>query len=317
MMDVKLDVGYRGILDDLKQILEFKTVTSVYTGGVKNIITGARSQYISSLSALERQISYCHSKNVQMNLALNSPCHIPDKNDTPAWKKLISYIKDVESAGVDGVIISHPFLMEMVKEQTDMNLIVSTICDVKNGRSALYYENMGGDVVVPSMNVNWDFKALTDIQSACRKMKLRIMVNQYCLPDCPWQKFHYNHLAHGGMDEDYFTHCVPVYLKNPALFLMNSAIRPEDIPLFTDFTKDFKISSRICPVEYTVKMIQAYSDQKYGGNFLDLFGSEFSNKLYIDNTKLGDVALLKIKCDKKCYQCSQCTTLYNQICTKK
>lgn len=321
-MKIKLDVGYRGLLNDLKRILDYETVKSVYTGGIKNIIAGGRGQYVNSLNDLEKQASYAHSKNVRVNLALNAPCNVPCKSDGNWWTTVRTYFKDIESVGVDGVIISHPFLMELVKDHTDMQLIVSTICDVRNGRVALYYENIGADVLVPSMNVNWDFNALGSIKESCKKMKLRIMVNEPCLPDCPWRSFHYSHMSHGisnggFSNRDYLSKCFRAYFDRPELFLMNSVIRPEDIYLFNDFTFEFKIVSRLCIIDKTLKMIEAYSGGKYSGNLLDLLDLDFGDKIFIDNSKLDGLANFKSKCFQNCYKCRKCTDLYEEIMGKQ
>lgn len=312
-MKIKLDVGYRGRLEDLKQLLEFDTVSTVYTGGLQNKISNVRWQFFNSLSDLEKQASYAHSKKVKLNLAINASCITQNKSNRQWWEEVASYFKDIESAGVDGVIIAHPFLMELVKEHTQMQLIVSTVCDVRNGQTAAYFEKMGADVLVPSMNVNWNFKALKDIKRAAKNMKLRLLVNEFCVHECPSRRFHYNHVTHGGDNVDYFSNCVGNLKKTPSLFLMNSAIRPEDTDLFSEFADEFKIVSRMCKPDYIIKMIEAYSSKKYDGNFVDLFGSEFSNSIFIDNNKLSKLASLKKSCSNNCYECHKCEDLYSQI----
>src|SRR5512145_695532 len=141
-MIYKLDIGYNGNYDDLKTILSFYTVRSVYTGGVKGDLSGGRLQFIDSLESIREQIAYAHSKDVCFNLAINSPCNIKNRDEIQWWNDLIDYLKEIENIGVNGVIVSHPLIMETVKKHTGLKLIVSTICEISTARSARYYEEL-------------------------------------------------------------------------------------------------------------------------------------------------------------------------------
>lgn len=100
------------------------------------------------------------------------------------------------------------------------------------------------------MNTNFDFGVLLGIKKVLSKAKLKIMINDHCLADCPYRIFHYNnHYAHSKYDYDYHKLCKKRFLKYPYLMLTNNTIRPEDLYMYHEVTDEFKIVSRIDKVE--------------------------------------------------------------------
>jgi collagenase-like PrtC family protease len=319
LMDYCFSVGYSGGLINLnKLILSSSKIKSVYTGGVINKIAGGRPQYSNSLNELSQEVELANINNIDFELALNSPCGIEDKSNIDWWKDIRKYLKDIEKCGVNGIIASHPFIMEEVKAQTNMKLIVSTICEVTNSRTAMYYEKMGADIIIPSMNVNYNLEQLNCIKKSLSRASLRIMVNEHCLGDCPWRRFHHNYYAHskGGKNDHYSAHCSRLMIKSPYLLLTNTAIRPEDLTKYMEITTDFKIVGRMIPIEKLVEIVTAYSKGYYNGNYVSLLDTGLSRIFYIDNNLLNDLFFHKIKCKNNCNECTYCIELY-KMCSKR
>lgn len=306
-------VGFNGNKQDLERLLGASDrITSVYTGGLEHMIAGGRPQYYSSLNEIEALVEEAAKKNVTLEVALNSPCGIENSTDHDYWKKIREYLKALDGIGVSGIIASHPFVMSEVKDSTNMRLTASTICEIQSCRSAIFYENMGADVLIPSMNCNYNMDLLIDIKNALKRAKLRLMVNEHCLGDCPWRRFHHSHYAHSSDSFDYHLKCKREYWNNPYLLITNSVIRPEDLHHYEQITDEFKIVGRQVPIDALVKVVRAYDTEQYDGNYVDLFDITMAKKFYIDNQALDQLYNNKAMCRKRCHNCVKCKDMYSR-----
>ncbi len=312
-MSYHFTIGYSGGIENLSKLLDFSSrIETVYTGGLKNKIAGGRPQYTETMSSIEEQVKYAKDRNIFFEIALNTPCGVEERTNKSWWKDVKDYLKDLEMCGVDGIVVSHPFLLEEVASYTKMKIIVSTICEITTVRSALYYEAMGAEVIIPSMNVNYNLDVLRDMKKNLKEASLRIMVNEHCLGDCPWRRFHHSHYAHSNSEVDYHLHCKKVFMKYPERMLTNNVIRPEDIHNYFDITDDFKIVGRMVEMDVLLKQIKAYEEQKYEDNYVDLCDASLAPKIYIQNSGLSDLFEHKNKCDKVCERCGYCKKLYDR-----
>lgn len=290
-MRASFSVGYDGVLADLRRILDCsRKVASVYTGGPAGRIGGGRPQHAKTLAGLAPQIEFAHRRGVSFEIAMNAPCGIPDRTDRVWWRRTRDYVRELAALGVDAVIVSHPFLMDLVKTHTRMRVVASTICEVMNARSARWYERLGADVLIPSMNVNKDLAALRAMRRALKTTRLRIMVNEHCLGDCPWRRFHHAHYAHSDSELDYHANCKRAYLKEPWLLLTNSAVRPEDLGRYEGIADEFKIVGRLTPISDLLLRVKAYSEGRFRGNYVRLLDSKLAAELSIPNQVLDGLA---------------------------
>lgn len=312
------NVGFSGNKQDLERLLGVgNQIHSVYTGGLEMMIAGGRPQYCSSLNEIEDLVNIASQKKIAFEIALNSPCGIENTTNHIYWKKIRDYLKDLEEIGVSGIIASHPFIMSEVKANTNMQLTASTICEIQSCRSAIYYENLGADVLVPSMNCNYNIDLLLDMKKALKRAKIRLMVNEHCLGDCPWRRFHHNHYAHSSNAFDYHLKCKKVYWNNPYLLLTNSVIRPEDLHHYEQITNDFKIVGRQVPIEALANVVCAYEAEQYDGNYIELFDITMAKKYFIDNQYLDQLFYNKSKCTCKCHNCKKCKEMYSMAQSKE
>jgi collagenase-like PrtC family protease len=310
-MDFALTVGYSGKLADLKSILDASTrVRSVYTGGVHGKVQGGRPQYINDLADLEPQIELAHSRGASFEIALNASCGLRDRTEKQWWSDVAAYLRDLERLGVDRVVASHPFIIELTKRETALEVVVSTICEITNARSAAYYEKLGGDIIIPSMNANARMEDLRRMKATLKKAPLRIMVNEHCLGDCPWRRFHHSHYAHSNREIDYHVNCKTTFLRDPYLVLTGSAIRPEDLPLYAEVSSDFKIVGRLVPIDDLVKRVRAYGEGRFDGNFVELVDSVLARRIEIPNEALDGLQAKKMSCDNVCQPCGYCPRVF-------
>jgi collagenase-like PrtC family protease len=152
-----------------------------------------------------------------------------------------------------------------------------------------------------------------------------ILVNDPCLKGCPITNYHFINSALHSNDssaEGYSNYCIfyckKLMLQNPCEILHSSFVRPEDIKKYLNLgVKYFKLVDRNKPSLWINKVFNAYSNESYSGNLLDLFplfyedeNSGISAKLFIDNRKLdrifemeNDNCIIE-NCQTSCFICN-------------
>lgn len=307
-------VGFNGKISDLKKIIEVdKYIDSVYSGGVRGIVAGGRPQYAESIEELSTCVALAHENNLKYEIALNAPCGLPPRMEKQWWIDLDTYLKTLEEIGVDRIIASHPFLISEVKKKTSMEAVASTICEITERRMAVYYESIGADIIIPSMNANFSMDKLKEMKAGLKHAKLRIMLNEACLGDCPWRRFHHSSYAHSDNEMDYHLQCRSRFIHNPSLLLSNNCIRPEDMKEYFSICDNFKIVGRLVEADLLCERIVAYQDQKYDGNYVFLSDIELSRHINIPNKKLDGLYSQKINCKCNCDECNYCNELYQSV----
>ena len=310
-MNKKISVGYSGSEEDMDKLLASSDcLYSIYTGGLAGKIAGGRPHYLKSLDTLAQKCEKAHKIGVKYEIALNAPCGLELKSNKEWWDDIKRYLRELEDCGVDYIIASHPFIMQSVKENTDMKVVASTICEIMTPRAAEYYESLGADVIIPSMNVNFDLETLEVMGNNLKNATLRIMVNEHCLGDCPWRRFHHNHYSHHNEEFEYHVNCKTQFLNNPYLLLTNNFIRPEDLKRYEKITCEFKIVGRLTPIDDLIEIVKAYTNESYDGNSVKLFDLGLSKHFYISNASLDQLFEKKAACDKLCHSCRYCMNLW-------
>lgn len=317
-MEYKLSVGFNGDLELLEKMFNDKDnkIGTIYTGGYLQDISSGRYQHSDDKKMLEEIVKKVHDKGARIAITMNSPCNVPPLSEKKWWNNVKLYLKELDDMGVDTVIIAHPFIMNLAKENTNMTIAASIICDVNTPRGALYYENMGADIIVPSSSINYDIELLQNIKANLKKAKLALLVNEACLGNCPWRRFHQNALSHAdrkGYDIDYAMSCTSLYHDNPYLMLTNNVIRPEDLEKYLSISDMFKLVGRTTDADTLLKMIHAYSVGEYHGNLVEIVDKEFSKFIDLPNDQLENLYAQKVSCIKNCQNCSKCKTLYKKI----
>ena len=313
-----LSVGFNGNIQLLNKLLNNpkNAIETIYTGGYLKDVSSGRFQFSEGKENLREIIDKAHEYGKKVAVTLNSPCNIKPKEDNEWWKQLKDYLIELENIGVDSVIVAHPFIMELVKEYTNLELVASIICDITSVRSAMYYEKIGADVIVPSSSINYDLELLRNIKNNLKKARIKLLVNEPCLGNCPWRKFHHNAICHAdknGYDIDYAMKCTEIYKNNPYYMLTNNVIRPEDLKKYEGICDYFKLVGRTTDCDTLSRMVEAYSIEQYDGNLNDIVDKGFSNMINLPNKKLEGFFEHKSKCLKNCLNCNYCKNLYDKI----
>ena len=101
-------------------------------------------------------------------------------------------------------------------------------------------------------------------------------------------------------------------------FLQGSWIRPEDIKNYKEYFPVVKLATRMH--SNPRKVIQAYVEEKFSGNLLDLmepgYGPLFLPYI-MDNSRFPDDWFRRItECDKRCYRCDYGKSILKKVLLK-
>lgn len=295
-----------------------------------------------SKGKIKKYINKVHEQGMNFSYLLNAPCMNNMEYNQDYYKELINYIQWIVDVGADSVIVTIPFLIQVIKEQfPNLKVRVSTIAHVNSVNRAKFFEYLGADEITPDVMINRDFKTLEHIQKAFNG-KIILLLTDGCLFQCPFRYYHYNILGHASqtnqqLGRNYIDSCILncsiIKFSNPTEVLKARWIRPEDLKHYEDIgINNFKIAGRRMSTDWIVRSVKAFSERRYEGNLVDIIqgfsmafggleqkdpnlriketiGKESTAKLYIDNSKLdGFIDFFKNQnCNAMCEDCNYCT----------
>lgn len=330
MSGYKFSVPYNGDFETLEKIAENygkgisgNEVDAVYFSPPPEIMGTGR--HIRSLDNehIKRIIDFCHEENYKASVALNSTCEGVDWYGKSFASKVIDFLREMIDYGLDSMIIANPLYIQMLdKEFEDVEIIASACSAIDSFEMASYYDELGADVLTP-IDINRDLEVLKSIKEHT-DLDLRLMVNEGCLWNCPFRIVHRNltsHLSKGeGEDSLDFpsTACVIERMKDPSTYLKSEWIRPEDLHLYKDITKTFKIVGRTKDSEWINQVVGYYLKEEYDGNLLEILASTILKNLKImgpkiENKDLDGFMEKVLNCDKNCYECNYCQEMAEKV----
>ncbi|MFX1365476.1 MAG: U32 family peptidase [Promethearchaeota archaeon] len=317
-------------------------VVDLYGVADHTIVGGGRPSFLLrniSDEDIAEYIKKVHDNKLKFSYLLNAPCMNNMEYDPRYHKELLNYLQWITDIGVDGVIVTIPFLIQLIKEQfPKLKIRVSTISHVNSVNRAKFYEMLGADEITPDVMINRDFRTLKNIKKAV-KCKIVLLLTDGCLYQCPFRYYHYNILGHSSQtyqqfDRNYIDTCIlncsVIKFSNPAEILKCRWVRPEDLSHYEEIgITDFKIAGRRMSTDWIIRSVKAFSSRKYEGNLIDIIQGftmsigvdkdpnikftktvteEIKSKLIIDNTKLdGFINFFKKQdCISMCNECNYC-----------
>jgi collagenase-like PrtC family protease len=320
-------------------------VVDLYGVADHTLIGGGRPSFLLKKvkkEEIEGYIEKVHDNGMEFSYLLNAPCLNNLEYDSKYHEKLINYIQWIEDMGTDSVIVTIPFLIQLIEKQfPNLKIRVSTISQVNSINRAKFYESLGATQITPDVMINRDFQTLKQMKKAIQA-ELVLLLTDGCLFQCPFRNYHYNILGHASQTIQQFNrnyidtcilNCSIIKFSNPTEVLKCRWIRPEDLKYYEEIgINRFKIAGRRMSTDWIVRSVKAFSERKYEGNLVDIvqgfsmsYGglekkdpnakigdtirNEAKSKLYIDNTKLdGFIEFFKKQnCNAMCDECNYCS----------
>ena len=173
-----------GSLEKLKIALIYGA-DSVYFGAKKYSLRAQASNF--TISDIKEAVSFAHSLNKKVYVTVNV---IPREDEISG---VLSYLKELESLNVDGIIVSSPAILKLAKDHTNLHISLSTQASILNSNSVNTYNLLGIDRVVLGRELSID-----EIRTIKENTKAEIEV-----------------FIHGGMCSSYSGRCtLSNYMSN-------------------------------------------------------------------------------------------------------
>jgi hypothetical protein len=163
----------------------------------------------------------------------------------------------VERHGISAATVSHIRLAEMLRQKLPgLKLAASTLLDVCNTRQAALLNNVF-DVLVPSTMITRDIRRLMILRDAFHG-KLRLIVNEGCLPACPYRRQHFHEMAFSA--DPPLSLCNDLLAREPWMRMTGAWILPQHLHWFDSFADEYKLAGRVTlrnPKDY-FRVLDAY-----------------------------------------------------------
>ncbi|HOK57341.1 MAG TPA: U32 family peptidase [bacterium] len=280
---------------------------------------------------LEYEIKKIKKNGIKLNLLLNASCWGGSSLSISHVNTVISIVDYLcENIGIDSVTCFSPVVAYIIKKDfPEIEIRASVNMRIGTKRGMEQVKELF-DSFVMQREYNRDFEKIEEMKEWCDKngKKLSILVNSGCLNFCAVQLFHDNVISHeaevftkANITDEIPGNCWSFYrnTENWKYLITSSWIRPEDIHYYEKYFDVVKLATRINP--YPEKVIEAYYNEKYDGNLIDLFEPSHSKILYpyiIENSKFPENWFKKIlSCDKNCEKCFYCSDIFKKVLVKK
>lgn len=270
---------------------------------------------------LEDYVRFSNEKGIEFNYVINATCMSNEDLTKQGYKKIKDFFEMLESIGVGWVTISLPSLMEIARYAApNLKIKASTVCQINSPHKAKFYEELGIKRIVLDEDICREFNILKGIRKVYSG-ELEIIINSFCLNDCPYKMFHYNSISHSHTTRDecsYFgSKCQMIHMGSENYIKLNW-IRPEDIHYYYDIGINyFKIQGRTNVYSGDpAKAVTHYIEEHYDGDLIGLLELFSSSKpltiadCKIDNSKLDGFFEKFVNdpcfCTKICSECGYC-----------
>jgi len=310
------DIKLLALLDVYKDNIEalYFPIPRQYLGSGRHI--SQKRRYVSEIPEI---IKKCNSLNIRSQLLLNASCEGESGLETSFFSKIINYIQRLKDLGLKSVIVTNPvYISEIKKQIKEIEVESSVNCYVKTVEHALYLKDLGADVLTIDRDINRNITLIKRIRNKTG-FKIKIILNEGCLRNCPFRNMHYNYLSHDvsssnrlidNIFPDKF--CIRMYLKNPAKVFSVPFIPPEAVQYYAQIADYYKLSTRVFPTSKIESCLKAYINQDFNGNLLDILdcpGLGYFNFINYVVLKKNNFFEKMIKCNSNCNNCDYCSKL--------
>ncbi|MBM6690136.1 peptidase U32 family protein [Fusobacterium mortiferum] len=267
-----------GNMEKFKMALHYGADAVFLGGKMFNLRAGSNNL---SDEELEYAVNYAHERGKKVYVTLNVIPHNQELDLLP------DYVKFLDRIGVDGVIVADLGVFQVVKENTNLSISVSTQASNTNWRSVKMWKDLGARRVVLAREISLDNIAeirakVPDIElevfvhgAMCMAISGRCLLSNYmtgrdanrgdCAQACRWK---YN-LVEETRPGEY----MPVYEDEHGTYIFNSRdlCTIEIIDKILDLGVDsLKIEGRMKGIYYVANAVKVYRDaidSYYSGNY--------------------------------------------------
>ncbi|MCK9266937.1 hypothetical protein M0P98_08750 [bacterium] len=280
---------------------------------------------------LEDDLKYIKSKQIKLNLLLNSNCYGQYAVSEYLQNQVISVLEHLQNLlnGVEIVTTTSLTIAHIIKNvfpsidiRASVNMRIGTITGMK------YVSDFFDSFYLQrEYNRNLGYVEMVKKWADDNHKGLYLLVNSGCLNFCSAQTYHDNMVAHEKEIletiniKDWSPTLCWNYYQNPnnwRTLLQGSWIRPEDLAHYNRLIPSVKLATRMH--SNPMQVVEAYIRKSFNGNLLELFEPGFSSIIsphIIDNKKFPeDWFATTSTCKQNCHECNYCTQVLKQVLTQ-
>ncbi|MBN1657743.1 MAG: hypothetical protein JXA93_05045 [Anaerolineae bacterium] len=215
-----------------------------------------------------------------------------------------------DDLGIDRVTIANLSLARIIKEALPTHYVTaSVLLGIATPAQALIAANWV-DAISPDTRLVRDLAGLRQLRASFAG-ELRLLVNEACIPGCPFRTQHFYEMAYS--DRFPQSLCAPMLAAMPWLRLTGAWVLPRHLHYYDGLYDTLKLAGRVTlrdPQRY-LSVLDAYVHRR---EILprDIGGGPASplNGLEVDDAWFEFV----IHCDKRCDRCGVCREYYDSYC---
>jgi hypothetical protein len=240
---------------------------------------------------------------------LANPIVWPEPNETVGHKVVAALRQLRDEFGVQSVTVASLTLARSIKEALPEYCVTASVL---MGIASPFQALVAGDwvdAIAPDTSLVRDMAGLQRLRAAFRG-EIRLLVNEACLPRCPFRTQHFYEMAYS--DSFPKSLCDQVLDERPWLRLTGAWILPRHLDLYDELYDSLKLAGRVTlqdPDRY-LTVLEAYVKR---GEILptDIGGGPASPLEPFDVSDEWFEYVLH--CDKRCDVCSVCREHYELI----
>jgi collagenase-like PrtC family protease len=284
--------------DDYFEKIDFSQTEEIYGKLNVGLIGGGRPTL--TLPGVKKEkvgafVKEAHRRNVKFNYLMNGTCFDNLEITKTGYKDIRKTLDWLSEMGVDGISVSLPMVMEIIKKNyPNFSISASVQVRIDNFEKARYWQNLGADKInISYVDINKDFDEIRKIKEKTSGLKIQTIANLMCMNKCPMVTLHANYNAHASQKNhvndnfsfDYYLFsCAEKLLSNPVEILKSAFIRPEDIHLYEEAGVDnIKLVERSMTTDALARIVKAYTERSYDGNMMDLIHGLSKYIIYNNN----------------------------------
>lgn len=155
-----------GNLEKLKYAVRYGA-DAVYTATSKYGLRAKAGNL--TLEELKEATEFCHKLNKKIYVTVNIFAHNRHLVDLP------QYLKDLDAIGIDAVIVSDPGVFQLVKENTNLAIHVSTQANIVSWKAAEFWHKLGAERVILARELT--FNEIKEMAELAPDVELEMFVH--------------------------------------------------------------------------------------------------------------------------------------------
>lgn len=298
---IQYKVGYNfdlkmvGVIKKLNDCATEAQIDSAYASIALEDELTARPKYKLpdvTMTDLGMHISAMHKIGVSFYYPLNAS-YLGDKQHIEKkYSSIVSFVKNLENIGIDGVIVAHPLLAEIVHKNTKLPLSISSIANIFSANQMAILKNMYNcSLFCLSPYFNRKIQFLKSINKCCGIINsdIELIVNELCglgysdssFSPCIYREACFDCHSQNRSEQDALLLngfpqklCIENRIKfGPSFWAKTMVIRPEDIKKYYENVgiRRFKITGRTASTDALIKVLTAYMTFNYDGELAKLW----------------------------------------------